>query len=135
MKVARRSALGRPARRVFVCVCVCAHMSGSGTDAHRLSRQAFTALQAFIALVGSRFGAVCMRRCIDVQSARVIIYVHGVCVCVGCICEHYKDRACAVHTGGTAWTPAKLLRIPIWVGPWVPPNTCELINLGALGAP
>ena len=57
-------------------------MSGSGTDAHRLSRQAFTALQAFIALVGSRFGAVCMRRCIDVQSARVIIYVHGVCVCV-----------------------------------------------------
>ena len=51
---ARRSALGRPARRVRVCVCVCAHMSGSGTDAHRLSRQAFTALQAFIALVGSR---------------------------------------------------------------------------------
>ena len=68
------------------------------------------------------------------RSARVCVCV-CVCVCVGCVCEHYKDRACAVHTGGTAWTPPKLLRIPIWVGPWVPPNTCELINLGALGAP
>jgi hypothetical protein len=77
-----RSALGaRQARSARVCVCVCTYVR-QGTDAHRLSRQAFTALQAFIALVGSRFGAVCMRRCIDVQSARVIIYVHGVCVWV-----------------------------------------------------
>ena len=82
-----------------------------------------------------------MRRCIDVQSARVVIYAHGacvcvcVCVCVGCVCEHYEDRACAVHTGGTALDAPQTLGIPIWLGPWVPPNTCELINLGALDAP
>ena len=44
-----------------------------------------------------------------------------VCVCVGCVCEHYEDRACAVHTGGTAWTPPKLFR--------------NSYRVGALGAP
>ena len=31
-------------------------------------------------------------------------------VCVSCVCQHYEDRACAVHTGGTV--SANLLKFP-----------------------